>query len=1475
MTNAKFNFINNLTSPFGSHEIKHISKGLIKLMQGFIRVNPQYNVAKKAAATTSSTSNTASTTTSTSTDSPPSNDEAPQYIGGRIEILLDIYDLLAVKINELISIASTDEDVVINILQGIKQYPLDDIRLRHVIHALAKYGLGLDRITHERIVDSLLQFVVASLPKYTIEHEEIHAFFFLLAKLLRLAYEHVVIPLLMKNPSEAKYYLQFRAKKYGFESTEIRYALRNLSSSSNAIRSFVVALIPWMKYSILDDEHTEQCIVSSSKMNADGDDDDNEKEKENPEKHQVNLKIEQVIKSYTGLCKIREGSKLQFASAFPNNTMDQLSILLAFESEMISLMQVPFVQFFDTKDILELDFNQRVQAKQNQSQSSYDILLDFGTQSPYVQASSSSHLLLDSTTATSSSSSGGNDSMEVAKTQVQSMMRHIVPLLHAISKCMSHHEEIDAITLFLLHQLNTILSKETSILDEDHIFYDDWYDEEQNHRDEDDEEDRKCQEIYYYKSMNSGDRDLTLYHISACFAKWLLYCELLYNAGKIQSWYSTASREFLKLICKKLTTLLPQIMNYLLHARKQDGRRLTEKVYHVYLRSIAMVTIALEKISIIGDDVRPVMDFIYNTLFDEFFTMIDFIREEYTLTTSILQVSTHILRGFQRAQYYYTLDSMMTSHKTVFMRLVSQYVKIVDHAFHPELAAAEEEQQQQQAAQNELPALPHTPHASGSNRLGAYAPPSEDFMQAINAKFHKPEPPKKKEIISIEQAIQLLMKFVQNLSFKQWISCAELYMTPLESHQTCTEGGFNSISMKLQENCQSYNEVIITALSEGSNPFVLLFSISEVVLSMATIFTVFAFNNLTSLSSLKEVEDKINIYAVVDLLRIQCQKLYLTYDSFFKQSTTIYQDILEVMRKGVPSRSAYHALLDDLKQWKLKRMKDKQTAKAIAAQNPGAPQISATDEKDMEDKIFGEQAINVLYNFRPHLYFLSVINDIFGLRYQTPVPTQYDEEGNEISPAEPIAGEEILYPFYVDTRNMLTVVLIFVLIDIDSISLTSTIKLMRVCRAILDFAHSLQQRISRDDFAFDRADIICFMMEDILKKSIHHLETLYMKFVQRNLLPNANNAMNSSITSLPNTSSGQPSDLIQELFTSEIRELYQESIFYLQHYYQIVYYSDPNYNQAYSALSGNYFQTEIDSLQVIHDSLFSMIYQVPQISTFEKLRYSKRQDCIMTRPKMTGVDGNAVSATSPWYHMMEQALLQVMKISLYEINAFAWNSLVSYVIVNSFPALIRLEFSKQTVTKELYAISEDVRIVQGMHCLTLYHDFFGRIMIFSKEIQEGYHRLKTAKGNTTDAVEILDDDDDVMENLGSAKNANKIISSSSSSSNSCSSSSIEEKLQLKAKKFLQTTAYHLLMDVIPSHEYQPSTIFNTVIDSERIAESFGIIHVVFIVDVDNFSVWGRTERQAADSQEALLERFFATALESMNMMTLRFLGLIP
>lgn len=157
-----------------------------------------------------------------------------------MEPLLSICQFLSVKILEIGAGVPADEDTIVYVFQILKGQHVEDSRMRSLLQSLAYY-LRTHTFTPQdtKFYDTILLFI-ASMEHYQSSYSEVAEILYVLSSLLTLYLKSANAPLF-----DAAY--ASRAKRYGFSSHVLRYALRNLSSSCPAVVGLVLTLRPWLE----------------------------------------------------------------------------------------------------------------------------------------------------------------------------------------------------------------------------------------------------------------------------------------------------------------------------------------------------------------------------------------------------------------------------------------------------------------------------------------------------------------------------------------------------------------------------------------------------------------------------------------------------------------------------------------------------------------------------------------------------------------------------------------------------------------------------------------------------------------------------------------------------------------------------------------------------------------------------------------------------------------------------------------------------------------------------------------------------------------------------------------------------------------------------------------------------------------------------------------------------------------------------
>jgi hypothetical protein len=322
----------------------------------------------------------------------------------------------------------------------------------------------------------------------------------------------------------------------------------------------------------------------------------------------------------------------------------------------------------------------------------------------------------------------------------------------------------------------------------------------------------------------------------------------------------------------------------------------------------------------------------------------------------------------------------------------------------------------------------------------------------------------------------------------------------------------------------------------------------------------------------------------------------------------------------------------------------------------------------------GEQAAKTLDNIRVFIHFLIMLHKA------------------------PFSVDLVDDPKYAESLDdvflMISIQFSLVLVDLNELTTCALKKVLRMCLSVLDF------KVSLDRFSVHRVrcsvlDILPYFLENVWQKSVQHIQALYYAQSQRigftipanNGLQSSSNTYNSNI-----------------MWKKDTMELFQECAFYVELYFSIVPFSAADDIHDDNKL--NHFKSEIELMTEIHEQMYTTTVQLPtetsynRVSSISKSRYSLR----------TRTDDLFPVSSNSW-KSLEYDFIDTIKKLLFDYNRCAWATLITIVATRSFPALLRIEYSPNTI---LIQDGEDI-VIRSVHskpqCISYYHEY-GYLTVF-------------------------------------------------------------------------------------------------------------------------------------------------------------------
>ncbi len=660
------------------------------------------------------------------------------------------------------------------------------------------------------------------------------------------------------------------------------------------------------------------------------------------------------------------------------------------------------------------------------------------------------------------------------------------------------------------------------------------------------------------------------------------------------------------------------------------------------------------------------------------------------------------------------------------------------------------------------------------------------LLQQDSDKLADTEDTTKNNTLILNGIVLNMTKCFQLDGFMRIIMGSKIYYH-LESHQL-----FGFYMKNFEEN---FDKAILD-LAKSKHSFLYFHGISELFRSFSAFYNFINFRddeyiedyshaqhnaNTNSNDILMKKRNPFDITAITSIIRLFCEKLYLAVESF-SSCGHIARSVL-----GLLSSPCIRSVAE------FNRMKFSLLSLKIAVRSD-----HVDDEIDGHNKklhaadttFYGDHAVSVLYNIRYFLHFLSQV-------HQSSISFSIIENCVDY------------VNFISDLNQMIAIQVFLVLVDFDELSSNSLLKLFRFGMSFLEYCSSMEGLPSADAMKFPRMDIFPYLFDNILRRSVRFLEVIYMGYKQGNQL------ISSSVGKTAKDVS------IGTLFLKETTELFQECCYFLQFYYAIFPYStpfsmeiQPDHLIPNTAIK-EFFKIEIESLKMILDNVYDGVFLLP---TSDIQFFSNEPGTIGDNPLQKFRTDDINIRSQGIYAILEKECIDITKKLLWESNQPAWNSFMSNAIVSSFNCLGRLEYSPSTIVSlaNMYSHAPAYyRVENGTNCVTIYHHQYGRIMIFSSELQLVPPDTKRYQS---------------------------------------------EKAVLSTEDF----HHHFLFDVTLESDFSAEGTFNLICNSAKMAKAFNVIYSLIIVNVDDVTSVG----------DSINMDIYRKALEKLLLLLLQYIGLL-
>jgi hypothetical protein len=840
------------------------------------------------------------------------------------------------------------------------------------------------------------------------------------------------------------------------------------------------------------------------------------------------------------------------------------------------------------------------------------------------------------------------------------------------------------------------------------------------------------------------------------FSVWVLYCELLYHLGKEKSWRGPSARKLLIVIFSKLKQLLPYVQDDLFTTVSNDPP--IEKRCTLFLKNLSILTLALEGVAIIDYAFLDIFQFIKKIFTTVYYDVMATITKNSALNA--LHSNNNIIRGLSR---------MMSLRN-------GQDISTMTMVIHKQLSLLQMIQED----------------STSSTENGQNDSTIIDVEHATSSHSN---------LSRQESFLHYMAKCCRSDGFLKLLSGPKsLYQ--LDSHEI-----FPYYVKNFEEN---FDKPLLD-LAKSKDSFSYFDPLSAVYRSFSVFFLLINFtedeyqedySHFQHSANLQNNEQDLNVrkkrspfdlVALTNIIKLFCEKVYLAMESF--QQMGIFPETILNLLSSSPVRSSadYHRLKASLKTWRLDD------------HSPNKEDLQTENRKDPQTKALlskcGDHAVNVLYNMR---HFVHLFIEI----HQSPLCCEITRDCADY------------VNFISDLNRMIGVQLLMVIIDFEELSVKSLVKLLRICMSLLEYNAAMDGLPREKEMRFSRMDLLPFLLESSFQRSVKLLEALY---TQQTL------NVTSSGSNLPNQNNS-----LSSLLSKDNVELFQECYYFIQFYYGIFPFScrlqsdfekDGNPYGNIAALRDN-LKIEIESLKLIYDNVYDGIFQqLPGDrscqstrpsggSTISTSRNSANDGSMVIRMRCDDLNCKSV----PWYRDLERECIEITKGLLSETNRMAWNSMIPYGIVSSFPSLMRFEYSPSTILSfaNMYVhASSYFKVENGTNCITIYHERFGRVMIFSHDLQF-----------------VPQDSNRFLEESG-----------------------------VKSKEDFH---HHLLVDMVLDSDFVADGTFNIICNSSKMAKGFNVIYTLIVVNVDDST--SKMEECNLDVHRSALEELMRLLLQYVGLM---------